>query len=167
MSGKASSLPSLSPSRPHFVNGCLLQSPSIITVVTSSIPSYPNPLISCPRHHRLLVGGHLPPQPCHVTAAPTTPTSSLTSRPPSLIGKGLLSRVLKRNLTRALVGVGDHNSSMTNGGGTKTGHSKPLNHLTFRPCLDIDGFILIHVYWCGLGWNLIQVPLQSTSTHVD
>ena len=38
---------------------------------------------------------------------------------------------------------------------------------TFRHCLDVVGFTSIHMCWCGLGWNLVQVPLQSTSTHVD
>jgi len=36
-----------------------------------------------------------------------------------------------------------------------------------RPCLDVVVFTSIHVCWCGLGWNLVQVLLQSTSTHVD
>jgi len=33
--------------------------------------------------------------------------------------------------------------------------------------LDVVIFTSIHACWCGLGWNLVQVPLQSTSTHVD
>ena len=36
-----------------------------------------------------------------------------------------------------------------------------------RPCLDVVGFTSIHMCWSGLGWNLVQVPLQSTPTHVD
>ena len=36
-----------------------------------------------------------------------------------------------------------------------------------RPCLDVVVFTLIHMCWCGLGWNLVQVLLQSISTHVD
>jgi hypothetical protein len=92
---------------------------------------YPNPLISYPRHHRLVA--HLPPQSCHVTVAPTTTTGSLTYRPPSLLGEDLLYILhLNCNLTRALVEVGDHNSSVINGGGTKIGQAKPPNHSTFN-----------------------------------
>jgi len=36
-----------------------------------------------------------------------------------------------------------------------------------RFCLDVVVFNSIHVCWCGLGWNLVQVPFQSTSIHVD
>jgi hypothetical protein len=36
-----------------------------------------------------------------------------------------------------------------------------------RPCLDVVIFTSIHMCWCVLGWNLVQVSLQSTSTHVD
>jgi hypothetical protein len=36
-----------------------------------------------------------------------------------------------------------------------------------RPCLDVVGFPSIHMCWSGLGWNLVQVPLQSIPTHVD
>jgi len=36
-----------------------------------------------------------------------------------------------------------------------------------RPCLDVVVFTSIHVCWCGLRWNVVQVQLQSTSTHVD
>jgi len=37
----------------------------------------------------------------------------------------------------------------------------------FRPCLDVVGFTSIHMCWSGLGWNLVQILLQSTPTHVD
>jgi len=33
--------------------------------------------------------------------------------------------------------------------------------------LDVVVFTSIHMCWSGLGWNLVQVPLQSTPTHVD
>ena len=46
------------------------------------------------------------------------------------------------------------------------GAQKP-NSITLRPCLDVVGFTSIHMCWSGLGWNLVQVPLQSTPTHVD
>jgi hypothetical protein len=36
-----------------------------------------------------------------------------------------------------------------------------------RPCLDAIGSTSIHVCWSGLGWNLVQVPLQSTLTLLD
>jgi len=36
-----------------------------------------------------------------------------------------------------------------------------------RLCLDVVGFTSIYMCWSGLGWNLVQVPLQSTLTHVD
>ena len=39
--------------------------------------------------------------------------------------------------------------------------------MSLRLCLDVVGFTLIHVCWCGLGWSLVQILLQSTSTHVD
>ena len=45
------------------------------------------------------------------------------------------------------------------GRGTTTDH--------VRPCLDVVGFTSIHMCWSGLRWNLIQVPLQTTPTHVD
>jgi hypothetical protein len=36
-----------------------------------------------------------------------------------------------------------------------------------RPCLDVIGFTSIHMCWSVLEWNLVQVPLQFTPTHVD
>jgi len=36
-----------------------------------------------------------------------------------------------------------------------------------RPCLHVVGFTSIHMCWSGLKWNLVQVSLQSTPTHVD
>jgi len=42
-----------------------------------------------------------------------------------------------------------------------------LSDISFRSYLDVVGFASIHVYWSGLGWNLVQLPLQSTPTHVD
>jgi len=36
-----------------------------------------------------------------------------------------------------------------------------------RPCLDVVGFTSIHMCWSGLEWNLVQVLLQSTPTHMD
>jgi hypothetical protein len=49
-------------------------------------------------------------------------------------------------------------------------HEVELNPKTqnqVRPCLDIIGFTLIHMYWYGLRWNLVQVSLQSTPTLVE
>jgi len=39
--------------------------------------------------------------------------------------------------------------------------------IRFGLCLDVVGFILIHMCWSRLGWNLVQVPLQPTPIHVD
>jgi hypothetical protein len=51
---------------------------------------------------------------------------------------------------------------------TVTEISEPKSKKKYIKALfDVVGFTSIHVYWCGLGWNLVQVPLQSTSTHVD
>ena len=36
-----------------------------------------------------------------------------------------------------------------------------------RPCLDLVRFTSVHLCWSGLGWNLVQVPLQPTPAHVD
>jgi len=38
---------------------------------------------------------------------------------------------------------------------------------SIRPCLDVVVFTSIHVCWCGLEWNLVQIPLQFISTYVD
>jgi len=38
---------------------------------------------------------------------------------------------------------------------------------TLRLCLDVVGFTSIYICWSGLGWNLVQDPLQSIPTHVD
>jgi len=36
-----------------------------------------------------------------------------------------------------------------------------------RPYLNVVGLTSIHMCWSELGWNLVQVPLQSISTHMD
>jgi len=41
------------------------------------------------------------------------------------------------------------------------------DYIQTKPCLDVVRFASIHMYWSGLGWNLVQVPLQPTPTHVD
>jgi len=43
--------------------------------------------------------------------------------------------------------------------------SKSWTSVQIRPCLDV--VVFTSMCWCGLEWNLVQVPLQSTSTHVD
>jgi len=47
---------------------------------------------------------------------------------------------------------------------------KEANYSQLTPltlCLDVVGFTSIHMCWSGLGWNLVQVLLQSNPTHVD
>ena len=48
---------------------------------------------------------------------------------------------------------------------SNTNHT--LIMITLRLCLDVVIFTSIHMCWSGLGWNLIQVPLQPTPTHVE
>jgi len=50
----------------------------------------------------------------------------------------------------------------------KTGSWRSVSFLLLlRPCLDVVGFISSHMCWSGLGWNLVQVPLQLTPIYMN
>jgi hypothetical protein len=69
--------------------------------------------------------------------------------------------------TLALVMFGNRQPGHLIGLPTRVKRKEIAERISYsQACLNVLGFISIHMCWCGLEWNLVQVPLQSTPTYV-